>query len=133
MLASAILKAIPVWCCILVFAVANGGFREAVLLPKLGSPTALIVSGLLLSFVIVGVAYLALPWLGVRRPLHLLTVGLLWLALTLVFEFSFGLWQGKSWETLLEAYTFRDGNIWSLVLAVVAFAPLIAAKLRGWG
>jgi hypothetical protein len=133
MIASAILKAITVWFCILVFAVANGGLREAVLLPRLGTPAALLVSGVLLSLVIVGVAYLTLPWLGIRRPLHLLTIGLFWLALTLVFEFSFGLWQGKSWETQLEAYTFRDGNIWSVVLAVVAFAPLIAAKLRGWG
>ena len=133
MFVSVILKAMAVWYCILVLAVANGGFREAILLPWLGSPAALIVSGLLLSLLIVGVAYITLSWLGLRRPLHLLAIGLLWLILTLIFEFSFGLLQGKSWETLREAYTFQNGNMWSLVLAVVAFAPLIAAKLRGRG
>lgn len=60
-------------------------------------------------------------------------MGLGGLALTLVFEFSFGLWQGESWPVLLEAYSFKDGNIWPVVLAVTALAPYIATRLRGWG
>jgi hypothetical protein len=73
-----------------------------------------------------------LPWLGARRPVELVGIGLGWLALTLVFEFSFGLWQGKSWPVMFEAYTFKGGNIWPLVLVVTALAPYLAAKLRGW-
>ncbi|GAB2592166.1 hypothetical protein GCM10026986_20260 [Nitrincola alkalisediminis] len=46
------------------------------------------------------------------------------------FELSFGLWQGKSWSVLLEAYTFKGGNIWPIVLAATLFAPYIGAKLR---
>ncbi|WP_404419486.1 hypothetical protein [Marinospirillum sp.] len=126
------LKALVIWFAILVLAIANGVLRESVLVPGLGTPTALIVSGLLLSALIIGVTYFSLPWLHIRRPVQLWAVGLGWLALTLVFEFSFGLLQGKSWPELLEAYTFKDGNIWPLVLAVTALAPYIAAKLRGW-
>ncbi|MBS3805529.1 MAG: hypothetical protein KGY54_13345 [Oleiphilaceae bacterium] len=126
------LKALLIWVGILVLAVVNGAMRESVLVPELGAPAALVLSGLLLSALIIGVAYLSLPWLQISDPVQLWSVGLAWLALTVAFEFSFGLWQGKSWAVLLEAYTFRGGNIWPVVLAVTALAPYIAAKLRGW-
>ena len=57
-------------------------------------------------------------------------IGFYWLALTLVFEFSLGLWQVKSWQVMLKAYTFKGGNIWPVVLAVTTLAPYLAAKLR---
>ena len=125
-----IFKALIVWLGILVLAVTNGLLREAVLLPALGTPVAPVLSGLLLSALIIGVAWVSLPWLRLRNAAQFWLVGFGWLALTLVFEFSFGLAQGKSWPALLEAYTFREGNIWPIVLVVTACAPVIAAKLR---
>jgi len=98
----------------------------------LGTTAAFFLSGLLLSALIIAIAYLVLPWLDVRGAAPLLAIGLGWLALTLVFEFSFGLLQGKPWPVLLEAYTFEDGNIWPVVLLVTALAPWIAARLKGW-
>ncbi|WP_404366829.1 hypothetical protein [Marinobacter sp.] len=131
MLSVVALKALVVWAGILVLAIANGALRESVLIPGLGVPAALVLSGLLLSAMIIGVAYLSLPWLGIGGPFQLCVVGLGWLAFTLLFEFSFGLWQGKSWSELLEAYTFKGGNLWPVVLTTTALAPYIAAKLRG--
>lgn len=130
MLQSVAFKALIIWVGILFLAIANGMLREAVLMPRLGTPAALLLSGSLLAALIIAVAYLSLPWLQIRRPGQLWAVGLGWLALTLVFEFAFGLWQGKSWSVLLEAYSFRDGNIWPVVLAVTVLAPYIAARLR---
>ena len=130
MLTVVALKALVIWASILALAVANGLLREAVLVPWLGTPAGLVLSGLLLSTLIIGVTYLCLPWLQISRPVQLCAVGLGWLALTLAFEFSFGLWQGMSWPELLQAYTFKDGNIWPIVLAVTALAPYIAAQMR---
>lgn len=124
------LKALAIWLCILTLAIANGLFREAVLLPAFGIPTAFVLSGLLLSALILGVAWVSLPWFRLRRPGQFWLVGFGWLALTLAFEFSFGLAQGKSWPVMLEAYTFKDGNLWPVVLAVTTCAPFIAAKMR---
>ncbi|WP_373187768.1 hypothetical protein [Halopseudomonas sp.] len=132
MLTVVALKTLVIWVCILVLAVANGALRESVLIPGIGTPAALVLSGLLLSILIIGVAYLSFPWLRISGPVQLLGVGLGWLALTVVFEFSFGFWQGKSWPELLEAYTFKDGNIWPVVLAATVLAPYIAARLRSW-
>ena len=131
MLTAVAFKALVIWVGILFLAIANGMLRESVLVPGFGTPTALVLSGLLLSALIIGVAYFSLPWLHISRPLVLWIVGLGWLVLTLVFEFSFGLWQGKSWSELLEAYTFKGCNLWPVVLAVTALAPYIAARLRG--
>jgi hypothetical protein len=126
------LRAIAIWAGILVLAVLNGALREAVIIPKLGTTPGLILSGIVLSTLIFVVAYLSLPWMGSRRPAELVGIGLGWLVLTLIFEFSFGLWQGKSLQVLLEAYTFKDGNIWPVILVVTVLAPYLAAKLRGW-
>jgi hypothetical protein len=70
--------------------------------------------------------------LAVRSASQLLLIGLGWLVLTLVFEFSFGLLRGVLPTEILAAYTFKGGNIWPLVLLVTAAAPWLAAKLRGW-
>lgn len=125
------LKALTIWFGILALASLNGLLREAVLLPAFGTQAAFVLSGLLLSVLIIGVAWGSLPWLRLSRSVQYWKVGLGWLLLTLVFEFSFGLAQGQSWSELLDAYTFRDGNIWPVVLVVTACAPFLAAKLRG--
>lgn len=126
-------KALAIWFGILVLAIANGMFREAVLIPVLGTTSGLVLSGVLLSLLILIVAYFSLPWFGPAPLAKYIILGLSWLCLTLVFEFTFGyLIQGKHWSELLDAYTFKDGNIWPVVLLVVAVAPYIAARIRGW-
>lgn len=125
-------KALAIWLCILMMAIANGMLREAVLIPVLGKVPGLILSGVLLSVLILVVSYWALPWFGVWPPARYIAIGFGWLLLTLIFEFSFGHFiQGKPWPQLLEAYTFKDGNIWPIVLLVTVMAPYIAAKMRG--
>ncbi|MBK6614164.1 hypothetical protein [Ottowia sp.] len=125
-----IAKALAIWLVILICAVANGALREGLLILQLGKSPGLILSGVLLSALILVITFLALPWLGARRQAQLIGIGAFWLALTLVFELSFGRFQGKSWATILEAYTFKDGNIWPVVLLVTAVAPYVAARLR---
>lgn len=126
-----ILKSLAVWFFILLGAIANGGLREGILLPRLGTTPAYVASGVLLALLILAVTLGCLHWLGVRSKPQALRTGAFWLLLTLCFEFGFGRLQGKSWPALLEAYTFQDGNLWPLVLLVTLFAPLIALRLRG--
>jgi hypothetical protein len=126
------LKAVAAWLLILVFAVLNGAFREAVLLPNIPRPGAFVLSGTLLSSCIVAVALLLAGWLRLDLPSRPFAVGSLWFCLTLAFEFGFGrLVDGLSWAEILEAYTFKEGNIWPLVLLVTFMAPFIAARIRG--
>lgn len=125
-------KALAIWAVLLLLALLNGVLREAVLIPKLGLTPGFVISGLLLCMFILAVVYLLLPWLGLREPMPLLLLGLAWLILTLGFEFSFGWLRGKTLAQVLDAYTFKGGNLWLLVLLVVLVAPRVAATLRGW-
>lgn len=123
-------KALALWVAIVLLAIANGALRELVLVARFGIPVAPIASGLLLSAAVFLMALAGSRWYG--RPLgrRAWLVGVAWLVLTLVFEFSFGRWQGKSWDELLAAYTFAHGNLWPAVLAVVLASPPIAERLR---
>lgn len=126
------LKALALWFGILVLAVANGTLREKVLVPALGNAGGLMSSGVILSFCIFGVAFVAAPWYGHLPPNRWFLLGAFWLMLTLMFEFSFGRFiQHQSWAELLAAYTFKGGNIWPLVLVATFIAPWCAAKARG--
>ena len=127
-------KALAIWFGILVLAIVNGMLRDVVLIPVLGHEQGFILSGVILSALILTVTYISLPWFGPAPMARYIALGLGWLFLTLVFEFTFGrLIQGKPWPELLEAYTFKGGNIWPVVLLVVTTAPYIAARIRGWG
>ena len=124
-----LLKALAIWLLILMLAVLNGALREVLLFPAFGKPLALIVSGLLLALFILAVSFWLVPRIGPLRVAQALQLGLLWIALTLAFELGFGYWvQGHSWSELLAAYTFKDGNLWPLVLVVIFFAPSLAVR-----
>jgi len=126
------LKAAAFWLGILALAILNGALREKALVPALGGVAAQVASGVILSACIFLVAFAAAPWYGPLASRQWLLVGALWLLLTLVFEFSFGrLAQHKTWPELLEAYAFKGGNIWPLVLVAVFISPWLAARVRG--
>ena len=126
------LKALALWLAILALAIANGLLREKILIPSLGSTTGLVSSGILLSAGILLVAWAGAPWYGSLTSWQWMLVGAFWLGLTLMFEFGFGrLVQHKTWGEMLEAYTFKDGNIWPLVLLVTLVAPWLVAKIKG--
>ena len=122
------LRVIGIWLLILLCAVLNGALRETVLLPHLPRSAAFVLSGVLLSACILGAAMLLIPRLGPLSTAQLWRIGALWLAMTLAFEFGFGLLRGLSWQELFSAYTFRDGNIWPLVLLILCIAPRLAMR-----
>lgn len=124
-------RAVLWWAAILVLAIANGIVRDTLLASVLGPVAALVTSGIVLSLVIVVVAYIAVPGLGPLEGSQYWLVGVAWLALTLVFELGLGLLvQQQSPSQLLRAYTFEGGNLWPVVLVVTLVSPRLAAFLR---
>lgn len=126
------MKAIIVWLVILGLAFANAALREVVLVPWIGKVRGLTLSGVILSVLVLAVAYLALPWIGAVRVIELLAIGMGWLVFTLSFDLLMGAIQGERIRQQLDAYLFKRGNLWPVVLLVTASAPWLAAKLRGW-
>ena len=74
------LRALIIWFALLLVAVANGGFRESVLVPRFGPHTGHIVSTGMLCAGILIVAFLAIPWIHPASRGDTIAVGLAWLA-----------------------------------------------------
>lgn len=60
---------------------------------------------------------------------HAILLGIIWLLLTILFEFGFGHFiMGNSWEKLLYDYNIAEGRVWSLFLIWVLISPVIFYK-----
>ena len=126
------LRAAAIWVLILGLAFSNAALRELVLIPRLGKVQGLVLSGVILALLVLLVAYGSVPWLDARRAAEWIAIGLGWFVLTLAFDLVLGGMQHKPLQSLFEAYLFRQGNLWPVVLLVTACAPYLTAKLRGW-
>jgi hypothetical protein len=125
-------KALISWLILFVIAFANGAFRSLYYVRFLGEQRANQVScgtGIL-AF---GIAI----WLLSRRwrfasNAQAWRTGLLWLGLTIGWEFVFGHYvMGHPWERLLHDYAIWEGRLWVLVLAFVLVAPVLVRWADG--
>lgn len=57
-----------------------------------------------------------------------IVIGIMWLVLTLCFEFGFGRYRGNSWSTLFADYNLLKGRLWILVPIWIAVAPYLFYK-----
>ena len=127
-----IVRALIVWFAMVAVAIANGTFRVAVLNPRLGEGWGHIASTLLLCLLIALLTWATIGWIAPVSQASAVAVGLLWVLLTVGFEFGFGHWVAhKSWAELLADYNVFRGRVWLLVLLVTGSAPYLAARLRG--
>lgn len=126
-----LLRSIAIWCVLLVGAILNGGFREAVLVPGFGRGVAHAMSTVMLSALIVLVGWITVPWIAPRSLQDAWIIGALWVVLTLLFEFVAGHFLfGRSWTELLTDYNLLAGRIWLMVLVVTLMTPVIAYTRR---
>jgi hypothetical protein len=109
---------------LLVAMMANGFVRVQVMEPRLGEVLArqvATVMGVAIVILVAGTFVRRLPHAG---SADLLGVGVLWLLLTLAFEFLFGHYvMGASWPELLADYDVLAGRFWPLVLLAVLLGP----------
>jgi hypothetical protein len=123
--------AFAAWLGLLVVAILNGGIREKLLVPAFGELTGHLVSTILLSGMIFAFTGVILPWLGPASSQDAWLVGLIWLCLTLAFEFLGGHFIAHApWKRLLADYNVARGRIWILVLLVTLLSPPLLFR---WG
>jgi hypothetical protein len=108
-----------------VLAIINGAARELAYKDQVGESTANQISVAPL------IALLALYfWMLQRRwPLattrDALSVGAIWAALSVLFEFGFGHYvEGDSWADLVRTYDVTTGNLWILIPLWIATGPV---------
>jgi hypothetical protein len=126
------IHAVVIWFAILVVAIANGAVRVDLLIPRFGEELGHVLSTISLCVAIYAVTWASIPWIGASSRNDALGVGLLWVAMTVAFEFLGGHYLfGTPWPELLADYNVVRGRIWILVLLTTAVAPALAAYARG--
>jgi len=116
------------WFLFMILAIINAGIRNGVYKPIVGDLTAHQISTLIFVIVIFVVTYLILRFSDLNLSgSQALLMGIIWVILTIGFEFVAGHYAfGNSWEKLLADYNILNGRIWSLVLLTEFIAPLLS-------
>jgi len=127
-----LIRAFLVWLVIIAAETVHGILRGVLLVPIVGDLPARQIGVLIGSLLIFAVAYLFIRWMAAKTKLQFLTVGLLWVVLTILFEIGLGrLVLGLPWERLTEDYKITRGGFMGVGLLFMAAAPWLAAWLRG--
>ncbi len=109
-----------------LIAIANGVVREAwygrhlseLRAHQLSTLTGVVLFGLYI--------WIILRWFRPATTTQALAIGLMWLGLTVAFEFLFGHYvAGHPWSRLLQDYNLFVGRLWLLVLLWVTVAPYL--------
>jgi hypothetical protein len=125
-------KSLEAWLVLMIAETIHGTLRAVAIAPALGDFRARQIAVLSGALIIVGIATLLARWLGVSATRRLLAIGVLWVALTLVFEVALGrALLHASWQRIASDYDLPRGGLLPLGLVVMALAPWIGARLRG--
>ncbi|MBK8228495.1 MAG: hypothetical protein IPK70_15150 [Flavobacteriales bacterium] len=125
-------KSLLFWFLLMALAIGNGTVRIKFIIPHTGLTMGLAISTVMLCALILVATWLGIRWLGPADAKQAWGIGLLWLAMTLAFEFGAGHFLFKKpWSELFYDYNIAQGRIWLLVPIVTAMAPWWMAKVRG--
>ncbi len=110
--------------------ILNGVLREASYKTFVGDLPAhqiSTVTGILFFGIIF---YLIFKKWKIESVKHAILIGVIWLGLTILFEFGFGHYiMGNPWEKLLHDYNLAEGRVWSLFLLWITIAPFVFYKI----
>jgi len=124
------LKYVLGWLPLVVIAIANGTLRQFAFQQSLGelhahqlsTATGIVLFGFYIFWIIK-------RW-KLKTISETIRIGLLWMVLTIAFEFMLGrLILGREWQVLFHDYNITEGRVWILILIWVAIAPSIFYKI----
>jgi hypothetical protein len=108
----------------------NGVLREATYKNFVGDLSAhqiSTVTGILFFGIIF---YFIFKKWKIESSKHAILIGIIWLGLTILFEFGFGHYiMGNPWQKLLHDYNLAEGRVWSLFLVWITIAPFVFYKI----
>ena len=125
-------RSLIIWFLIMLVESVHGTLRRLIIEPSIGEVPARQWSVLTGSVLILIVALISIRWIGARSTKSLLSIGAVWVGLTLVFEIVLGVFVfGYSADRILSDFDPRTGGMMGFGLLFMLFAPLIAARFRG--
>ena len=119
------------WIGMVIIAIMNGVIRDTLYGKRLGELTAHQISTF--TLIVLSGLYLWLLGLAWKIPSsnQAITIGFIWLTLTVAFEFLFGHYVMKHpWTRLFQDYNIFKGRIWVLVLIWITIAPYVFYRFK---
>jgi apolipoprotein N-acyltransferase len=111
-------------------AIFNAILREFIYKKPLGDLAAHQISTVTGIIIFAVVFYLIFKKWKIESVKHAIIIGLIWLGLTILFEFGFGHYiMGNPWQKLFHDYNLADGRVWSLFLVWITVAPFVFYKI----
>lgn len=116
----------------LLVAISNGGLRQltfGTVMPELHAhQLSTAIGSVLIGLFIWAVVHLWPP----ASARQALSIGLVWLFLTVVFEFVFGRFvMYRLWSQLFNDYNVVEGRVWVLFLLWLTLAPYVFFRFSG--
>lgn len=125
-------KAIAVLVLIAFAEVLHGILRVRLLNRRVGDRRARQIGVATGSLIILAIAWLTVPWIGVASASQALAVGGLWLVGMLAVDVGFGRYVFHfPWSRILREFDPRQGGFLGFGMLVLLAAPLAVAWLRG--
>lgn len=123
------LKYFLLWFPMIVLAVLNGTARDLWYKNYTGELAARQISTITLILLFAVYIWFIIKKYPPATSEQAITIGILWLVLTLIFEFGMGYMSGKTWAQMLEDYNILKGRIWVLIPIWVAIAPYLFFRI----
>lgn len=131
--AKPLMHTLLVWVIFLVFFILNAGVRNAVITPRYGEHTGHIVSTItgIIAILVGTFIFIRVTNTAYTRT-ALILIGVIWVVLTIAFEFTFGHFVMKQpWSRLLADYNILKGRIWVLIPLTEFISPTLISHIIG--
>ena len=119
------------WIGMVAIAILNGAIREKAYGPFMDALSAHQLSTFIIILLFGAYIWVLTGTYPIESPTQALIIGVMWLIMTVIFEFVFGHFvMGHPWSRLLQDYNLLKGRIWSLVLIWASVAPYWFFRIR---
>jgi hypothetical protein len=123
-------RALAVWLVFIVTESILGTLRTLFLEPRIGVVQAKQIGLVVGCVALLLIAWLTINWIRAASRGALVSIGMLWAALTFAFEMALGRVLGRSWETLFADYDPVHGGLMWFAMIALLFAPTLASAWR---
>ena len=126
-----LLRGVAVWLALMSAEFVHGIARAVWLVPVVGDWRSRQIGVFTGSVINVVITALFVRWIHPRRASEAVLIGVMWVALTVMFEILFGRFVIQaSWQRLGSDYDVIHGGLLPLGLIVLAIAPVVTGTLR---
>ena len=123
-------RALAAWFLIIVAESVHGTIRQLWIAPVMGDLPSRQVGVAVGTAIVLLIAWATIRWIGAETRGAQFRVGLVWVVLTVLFEFGLGTALGYPPDRMLSDYNLARGGFMGLGLVLMLCAPALAARLR---